>query len=406
MLCRLQLDELPKTPPMKRRPPRSGARFGLMRQGAAIGLILSVWQILSASAVSARAPAPGLSWVRGLGAESCINSVELAKRVEVILGRAVFVSASEAELVIEGYVNPKKGGGFEARLMVIDGSGRWLGSRDLSIELLDCSALDDALALVIAVTINPQSGLAGESILSPEMAATLDGLFSKDAAEVAAAEQLALAEEASGASQRSRPKILMEPPDKAKIAPNPYFSSKNVESLTTFFLSASVGVGVGLQPGIASSLAAEAGFETDKIVRLGLRGAFSFDTDAKADDDRTKRAGFQTYSITPLVCPFSMSRGPHSISGCAGLMLGAITVKPKGFEVKNRNASVFIVNPTFEFRLKWKFDEHISPGLGMSAYLPLLQHSFSYRAEAGQKVELSRMDQIAVGANLSLEFRY
>ena len=87
-------------------------------------------------------------------------------------------------------------------------------------------------------------------------------------------------------------------------------------------------------------------------------------------------------------------------------MLGAISVKPNGFIIKNQKTSAFILNPTFEFRLKWQFDDHIFPGLGVSAILPLVQHAFYYRTDAGEKPELYRMQQLALGANLSLEAKY
>lgn len=376
-----------------------------------LGAFVLLWRLVAPASVYARGPAPALSWVRGVGAESCITSVELAKKVESVLGGPVFVSASEAELVIEGYVNPKKGGGFDARLMVIDGSGRWLGSRDLSIGLLDCSALDEALALVIAVTINPESGLAGGSILSPEMAATLDGLFSRDAAEVAASEQAAEASEAtaSTAATRTAPKperMALEPAaDGNDVAPNPYHGSRVVETVSAFYLNAAAALGVGLQPGIAPGFSVEVAYESNRLLRLGLRGSLSVPTEENAGTDASRNARFNVLSLTPLLCPFSSSLGPHTISGCAGLQVGAIQVRPSGFSVKTKTSEL-ILNPTFEFRLKWKVHEYISPRLGVAAIVPLIQHAFSYRNKEGVTSELFRMGQIALGAELGVEVKY
>jgi hypothetical protein len=347
-----------------------------------------------------------------VGAESCLTSVELAKKVEAVLRGPVFVSASEAELVIEGYVNPKKGGGFEARLMVIDGSGRWLGSRDISVDQLDCSALDEALTLVIAVTINPQSGLAGGSILSPEMAATLDDLFSRDAAEVAASEQAATAREETNnpdaaQSRLKRERLALEPAaDRSNIASHPYRGLRAVETHSHVYFGAAATVGIGLQPPIAPGFSAEVAYESNKLLRLGLRGALSVSTRERSGTDASQYASFNVLSLTPLICPFSMSREPHIISGCAGVMVGAIQAKPHGFTVKNQKTSQFLLNPIFEFRIKWKVHEYISPRLGVAAILPLIQHSFSYRSNAGERSELFRMGQIALGADLGFEVKY
>jgi hypothetical protein len=410
--CGARPDQLRKRPHIKRKKLRS--RRPLSDWAARLVAFVLLSPLLAPAPAIARGPAPALSWVRGEGAESCITSVELAKKVESVLGGPVFVSASEAELVIEGYVNPKKGGGFEARLMVIDASGRWLGSRDLSIGLLDCSALDEALALVIAVTINPESGLAGGSILSPEMAATLDGLFSRDAAEVAASEQAAEASDAnaipSSASTRTAPKRermgLESAAESGDIAPNPYHGSRAVETISSWYLSAAAALGAGLQPGIAPGFSVEVAYESNRVLRLGLRGSLSVPTEENTGTDLSRNASFKVLALTPLICPVSSSLGPHTISGCAGLMIGAIQARPSGFSVKNRKTSELILNPTFDFRLKWNVSEYISPRLGVAAILPLIQHAFNYRNTEGVTSELFRIRQIALGAELAVEVKY
>src|SRR5262245_9058418 len=80
----------------------SPQRFGAQR-AAAVALL--VWIALVAFAPAARAQrTSSLGWVRLAGAEQCIATQQLAQRVEQRVGRAVFVSASQADLAIEGRV--------------------------------------------------------------------------------------------------------------------------------------------------------------------------------------------------------------------------------------------------------------------------------------------------------------
>ena len=66
---------------------------------AAAGLLV----LLSPRSAAAQRTS-SLSWVRLEGADQCIGAQELARRVEERVGRRVFVSASQAELSLEGHV--------------------------------------------------------------------------------------------------------------------------------------------------------------------------------------------------------------------------------------------------------------------------------------------------------------
>lgn len=102
--------------------------------------------------------ASSLNWVRLEGAEPCITSRKLARKVEELLGRPVFVSAVESELSIEGFVKGlPNSSGWKARVMVSDARGTVLGTREVSTQEPDCSALDDLLVLVIALSIDPEA---------------------------------------------------------------------------------------------------------------------------------------------------------------------------------------------------------------------------------------------------------
>ena len=129
-----------------------------------------------ASASDGRPSATSLSWVRLPGAEGCIDSRALAEVVERRIGRAALVSPARAERAIEGRVEPGKDGvRWRVTLAVAGESGAVLGTREIEEAAADCRAMDDTLALVIALMIDPDSALAAappSSALIPPPAAS------------------------------------------------------------------------------------------------------------------------------------------------------------------------------------------------------------------------------------------
>lgn len=102
-----------------------------------------------------------LGWTRLEGAEGCIATRELAESVEKILRRQALVSAAQADLAIEGRVQRAASGpGFVAVINVADPTGKQLGTRELATDQADCHALDEPVALAIALMIDPNASLA------------------------------------------------------------------------------------------------------------------------------------------------------------------------------------------------------------------------------------------------------
>lgn len=151
------------------RPSRSTPTRSLARAARALALSLLASAVslapsrasAQADAVdaSARARTAALSWVRLPGAEACPSTQDVAHAVEDRLGRSVLVSAADAELAIEGRIERREGS-FVATLTVADASGASLGERVLEQRAEtegDCAEILPALALAIALTIDPDA---------------------------------------------------------------------------------------------------------------------------------------------------------------------------------------------------------------------------------------------------------
>lgn len=107
---------------------------------------------------SAYAARPALHWVRARGAESCIDPIALAQRIEAFTG-PVFVAAAAAELSLTGEV-ATEGKGFRVRIALSGVDGRVRGERIVRGRESDCRQLDPAIAFIMALTLDPSLSLS------------------------------------------------------------------------------------------------------------------------------------------------------------------------------------------------------------------------------------------------------
>lgn len=125
-----------------------------MRSAAIVVTLALVGGLAHADAPRPRSSS--LSWVRLEGAEVCIGGSELARGVEERLGRRVFVSAAEADLVVEGRAERVAApAGFRAVVTVTDRAGAMLGDRVVDSPGPSCEGLGALVAVAIAVMIDP-----------------------------------------------------------------------------------------------------------------------------------------------------------------------------------------------------------------------------------------------------------
>lgn len=119
--------------------------------------VLALASALPATAAAAPSDlAASLSWVRSPGAESCIDAAELALAVEADLGRSIFVTPSQARLFVEGLVEPS-GAGYRATVRVMSRDGELRGTRVLQSSSSSCRSLDEDLATVLGLLIDPEA---------------------------------------------------------------------------------------------------------------------------------------------------------------------------------------------------------------------------------------------------------
>jgi hypothetical protein len=299
-------------------------------------LLSWIGQAMPSAAQTVPVRGPVLNWVRLAGAESCIASVELAKRVEQRLGRAVFVRANDAIIVIEGRVGPDRAGGFASVIRVSDPDGTQYGVRELSVAEPDCHKLDEIVSLVMAITIRHQDGASGIA-LPRQVAAQLDALFADEPSTFDASE---LGSHAPPPSASDAP--VAQPTTSS--SPRPVVAQRTTmpatERASAFGVGVEAGFGVatGLQPRatIGPSLrlrASLAGLGSVALSgSLGLQQVQSFPTEA------TGTLSYQPMQFGVSVCPPAWQLWLSELTLCADLRVGRISVRGSDFSRQNRSA--------------------------------------------------------------------
>ena len=90
---------------------------------------------------------------KGPGAEQCLDQQRLSRAVEARLQRRAFRADLKATLHVRIAI-ARNDAGWSAVLTMHDGAGAFLGRRSLVTEAADCSALDESLALVVALLVD------------------------------------------------------------------------------------------------------------------------------------------------------------------------------------------------------------------------------------------------------------
>ena len=93
-----------------------------------------------------------LEW-RTPSGSNCIAAEELSAAVEARLGRTLFAAKGRADVHVTGSIT-EADGKWLVRMTLTSAQGEPMGERELESESRDCSALDDSLALVLAVMLD------------------------------------------------------------------------------------------------------------------------------------------------------------------------------------------------------------------------------------------------------------
>ncbi|HEX5098309.1 MAG TPA: hypothetical protein VFV94_02370, partial [Polyangiaceae bacterium] len=159
----------------------------MWRARPALAFALGV--LLTRGTTRAEAPAPtaSLDVTREAGAESCLEASALETAVERRLERPVFVPAGRGAVGVSLHFQRRAERTFAAEVVLLDRHGAALGRRELKTRAPHCSALDDSLALVVALLVDsPEAREQAAAPPAPESSAAPPSTAAPPAASAAA----------------------------------------------------------------------------------------------------------------------------------------------------------------------------------------------------------------------------
>ncbi len=340
-------------------------RLAIALVGAAI--------VLGPAVARAESRTSSLSWVRMPGADSCVATQDLARDVETRLGRAVFVSAAQADVSVEGHIEPNRGGpGFHAVVSLRDAKGALLGTRELTKNAA-CDEMRAPLALVIAVMIDPDAALKPKQDPPP---------LPPPEPTVIVKEKTVFVEVPAKPLETPRPETPTPPP-----APKPAKPTWETEIDLSFASS------VGLLPGAGPGVGLSAIILPPRGPAFSIDSTYFFGTDASAD--RGAKGTFTAGLGALGVCPLALRRDAFSFFACAALGLGSEDVKTAGFDTQLGTQSRIILVPSLDLRGSVRIVGALRASLSLSALFPVMRDSFVYERADGSQARLFQASPIA-----------
>ncbi len=336
---------------------------------------------------------PGLNWVRLAGADDCLSAAELADKVEVRVGRTLFVATTEAELFVDGSVSGTahnaSGRTFDIKLQVSRPGGEVLGERALQIEAESCSAIDDAVSLVIAVTLYPRSSLVVAGIpLDPTTAASLQTLFGDEPTELDPSSL-----PATVVVQRAK-----QPKPKPRHEPRPESEGSGAISGVQLSIDA-IGAGeVGQLPDVRVAIGGYFRVFPRNLIPVEVGAAYYLTSTDEVPQGGTVRFELVTASLTG--CPWTFLS--EDLRGCIGLEGGFLTATPRDLAVTYNRTTEPVLNILFAAVYRPQIVGSLHLRAGLIVGVPVLQHEFLYQARDGSSATLFQTSQLQGRADLGL----
>jgi len=330
---------------------------------------------------------------KGSGAEQCLDGPNLTRAVEARLQRRVFHADGPPTLYVKiALARDVDATGWSALLTMRDGNGAFLGRRSLVTEAADCSALDDSLALVVALLVDsPPPPVAEDDEPLPKNEASrapAQPTPKSTAGEAARPPQSEVKERAS----REEASAIRLPPD----TPAP-------REPWRFQLAAEGVAALGMLPGFAPGIELGLGAKAPRLPELRLfAGWFGPREQRRAEQDAGAR--FDALYLGFEVCPFEETQGVIEWTICAGQSVGRLRSAAFGFD-ENTTSNHLTYSLLAHGAVRLALSSRWAVRLGMRAELPLVRGTFRYGTPDGGQQELFEPSPVAAVLDLGLIVR-
>lgn len=302
--------------------------------------------------------------VRGERTETCSDRAAMSSKVSARLGRNVF--SESAARSIEAVLQ-HEGEHWEAHVYVRDAGGALVGSRYFASESPDCAALDAAVALAVALTIDPDAALRSASATG-----TTAGPARPAVTEAARASTPAPSSPAAGAT----------PPVAAQTRPKPDAGPVSAPSHpwrpnTAVFTTRALLVAPGVLPSTAGGLA----FSTEAPSDQPIHGSAGLMYLPEAPTPDHFAFGLTAAWLGVCAQPWRTPRAAFTL--CATSLLGAIhAVVPAGYTPVNPGERIWAA-ASLSAGLRVRLIGPLLAELGGQLLVPIPRTSFTIAHSSG-----------------------
>jgi hypothetical protein len=305
-----------------------------------------------------------LAWVRLDGADGCIAAPTLARAVEERLRRKVFVSAADADITVEGSIGRAQPSGYRASIKVTGRDGAVLGTREVETRSNKCDAIDEKLALIVSVLIDPDADQNAPPPPEPQ--------------------------------PQPEPKII----ERERVV---VVHEKDAEEKRPWRFELTLGAAgsIGLQPDVGVAFAPAVVIIPPKLFAVLIGGGISASTSASAEKDAHIDASLAHGSLS--ICPLLADRGRVHALACVGGLVGELRGHGVGFDTTVATSSI-VAGPLVTGRFTLEIAGPFVAALGASLVVPIARAELAYRTPLGEST-VFRTSSVAGTADLGLGVR-
>lgn len=297
----------------------------------------------------------------------CAPGAAITADVERRFDRRVWVEVDLADGVLEVSIEhsgaePSR---FAATIRMLDRSGRLLGERSFRPAAPGCAPLEQALDLILTLTVDPNAELA-----PPAAAPTVEAGRGEEAIVVVGEER-----PDPSSPPETAPPSRTGTDERANAEPNA--GTDTIAPRVQALALGSTGRGPGLGYGV--ELAA---------VELGRSGLWVVDgamwwPRLIAAPDVQGRIRLWQAELGAHFCPIRLTPGRHAFSICAGVRMGLTAANGLGFRSPNRDFGPE-VDPAISLRGSVRASDRFGVALVLRAAVPLLRSTVEFVDSMGQ----------------------
>jgi hypothetical protein len=313
----------------------------------------------------------------------------------------LFATPNDAEVFVDGFVRKGAEQGWDVTLAVTEPDGRVLGKRDMHFDGADCAVIDEGIALVIAVTLYPNTGLTEGGVpLEAGVADRLDLLFGDEPIDPDPAALPAAAERQGGSAAAGANA------GRASAGTNASSGAPSSQAPAwSLALDVTPTIGFGQLPGASLGMGAHLQVTPPDMWPIELGAASFLERTVQARGGVAGQASFRLVVASVTVCPWQPA-WLRALAICGGAELGRLRVEPSEFAELQPSSNDFVANLLGAAVLRAPIVAGLYLRVALLLALPLIQHGYGYQTPAATSEQLYRMPQVAGRDEIGLGWRF